>query len=146
MLKSGKSQHKIAIEFGISKSQVQQIGKDQEEILKGVDSGETRGRDDPEIAASDNLLLGSEVDEFFNACVAETSISIRHCDSHLISQGDMDVMSDPKTEFRFNLLKYASEAIMYTAENKATHSTFRKSPRFLRGSADSYWGASATSV
>ncbi|KZR98874.1 Uncharacterized protein APZ42_005507 [Daphnia magna] len=28
----------------------------------------------------------------------------------------------------------------------ATHSTFRRSPRFLRGSADSYWGASATSV
>ncbi|KAI9551311.1 hypothetical protein GHT06_002512 [Daphnia sinensis] len=39
MLKSGKSQRKIAIEFDISKFQVQQIGKNQEEILKGVDSG-----------------------------------------------------------------------------------------------------------
>jgi uncharacterized protein YerC len=42
MLKSGNSQRKIAIEFGISKSQVQQIGKNQEEILKGVDSGDLK--------------------------------------------------------------------------------------------------------
>ena len=42
MLKGGNSQRKIAIEFGISKSQVQQIGKNQEEILKGVDSGDLK--------------------------------------------------------------------------------------------------------
>lgn len=42
MLKSGNSQRKIAIEFDISKSQVQQIGKNQDEILKGVDSGDLK--------------------------------------------------------------------------------------------------------
>ncbi len=72
--------------------------------------------DDPEIVASDDLLLASEVDEFLNASVAETLISISPCDSHLISQGDRDitdwdVTSDPETELRLNLLKYASEAI-----------------------------------
>lgn len=42
LLKSGNSQRKIAIEFDISKSQVRQIGKNQEEILKGVDSDDLK--------------------------------------------------------------------------------------------------------
>ncbi|KZS19923.1 Uncharacterized protein APZ42_013524, partial [Daphnia magna] len=67
--------------------------------------------DDPEIVASDDLLLVPEVDEFFNASVIETSISISHCDSHLISQGGMDITADPETELRLNFLKFASEAI-----------------------------------
>jgi hypothetical protein len=77
--------------------------------------------DDPEIVASDDLLLASEVDEFLNASVAESFISYSPCDSHLISQGDWEIteditisidhISDPETELRLNLLKYASEAI-----------------------------------
>lgn len=67
--------------------------------------------DDPEIVASDDLLLASEVDEFLNASVAESFISISPCDSHLISQGDWDITSDPETELRLNLLKYSTEAI-----------------------------------
>nr|CAH0108968.1 unnamed protein product [Daphnia galeata] len=74
--------------------------------------------DDPEIVASDDLLLASEVDEFLNASVAESFISISPCDSHLISQGDWEIItedidhiSDPETELRLNLFKYASEAI-----------------------------------
>ncbi|KAI9562484.1 hypothetical protein GHT06_009920 [Daphnia sinensis] len=66
---------------------------------------------DTEIVASDDLLLASEVDEFLNASVAETSILISPCDSHFISQGDMDITSDPETELRLNLLKYTSETI-----------------------------------
>jgi hypothetical protein len=84
--------------------------------------------DDPEIVASDDLLIASEVDEFLNASFAESFISISPCDSHLISQGDWDIteditisidhISDPETELRLNLLKYASEAYMLLVQNE----------------------------
>ncbi|KZS02407.1 Uncharacterized protein APZ42_000569, partial [Daphnia magna] len=64
--------------------------------------------DDPEIVANDDLLLVTEVDEFLNASVGDTFMSISQCDSQPISQEDM---YDPETDLRNNLLKYAVEAI-----------------------------------
>jgi hypothetical protein len=63
-------------------------------------------------AASYDLLLVAEVDEFSNASFADTSMSISQCDSqHLDSQDRIDIMSDPETELRLNMLKYATEAV-----------------------------------
>ena len=63
------------------------------------------------IAAYD-LLLVAEVDEFSNASFADTSMLITQCDSqHLDSQEGINIMSDPETELRLNMLKYATEAI-----------------------------------
>lgn len=66
--------------------------------------------DDPEIVASDDLLLAKEVEDFLNLSVEE-SMSISQCDSPQIVQCDMDVPTDPETELRLNLLKYATEAM-----------------------------------
>jgi hypothetical protein len=50
---------KIAIEFGISKTQVQQIGKNQEEILLGVDSGDLK----LSVKVTKNMSENKELDD-----------------------------------------------------------------------------------
>ncbi|XP_045035833.1 jerky protein homolog-like [Daphnia magna] len=145
MLKSGNSQRKIAIEFDISKSQVQQIGKNQDEILKGVDSGDLKLSAKVTKNRSENKELDDAVYTWFTEMrnpkfrCKPLSISRAHIQARALREAEIRGVSGFSASdgwFRNWRRRYevgASIRLFYRAMPSRTYLAYNESRKTVRG-------------